>query len=481
MEPIAPTSLPQLRIPPLPLSRRAFHEWWHAEGGYREVLALAWPLFLAQGSSTILQFTDKMFLTWYSPEGMAAAGPAGMLAFTITSLFLGLTGYAATFVAQYTGAGRPRQAIAVVWQALYLAILASLLVIPLIPLGYWVFGLAGHAPAVQAMERPYYAIFLYGAFAFIGSSAVSAYFIGRGMSKTVLWINVVGVAINIVLDYLMIFGIGPVPELGVAGAALASVLAQVVTLGLGLGCFFREARASHAVGAWRLDLPLLGRLLRFGSPSGLQFMLDMIGWTAFLLLVGRLGATALGATNIAFQVNSIAFFPIIGFAMAASTLVGQHLGKNRPDLADRAVWSSLHWGVGFTGVMALLYVTIPRVFLLPFGVQADPVAFEPVREQTVIMLRFVAAYCLFDVGNLIFASSLKGAGDTFFVMLLSTVILTLVMLLPTLFWCIQPGGLGIFGAWTFLTLAVCILSIAFLLRYLRGHWRAMRVIEHEVI
>lgn len=476
-----PSAVVPLRIPMPPFTRQAFHEWWNAESGYREVLQLAWPLFLAQGSTTILQFLDRMFLTWYSAKGLAAAGPSGMLSFTIQALFIGLAGYTAIFVAQYTGAGRPKQAVAVVWQALYLSLLASLLILLLVPVGGYVFRLAGHEPAVQQMERSFFSIFLYGSFVIIGSTALSAYFIGKGMSRIVLHVNLVVVVINAILDYVLIFGRLGFPELGIAGAALASVIAQAV----GMVCYFivflRESAESHTVGAWKVDTSLLLRLLHYGSANGLQFALDMIGWTFFLLLVGRLGANALAASNLAFQVNTIAFFPIIGFAMAASTLVGQHLGKDRPDLANRAVWSAIHIGLLFTLAIALLFFSIPGWLLAPFGWHANHVEFEPVRTLAVVMLRFVAAYCIFDVGNLIFSAALKGAGDTLFVMLLSTGFSTLLMILPTWYFCIREGGWGIYGAWSFLTITVLLLSFAFLFRYLRGHWQQMRVIEPEVI
>jgi MATE family multidrug resistance protein len=267
----------------------------------------------------------------------------------------------------------------------------------------------------------------------------------------------------------------------VAGAALSTIAAQSVGLIIWSVLFLRESRREHAAGTWKLDLSLMRRLLRFGSPNGVQFMLDMSVWTLFLLLVGRLGVDALGASNLAFQVNSIAFFPVLGIAMATSTLVGQHLGANRPALANKAVWSSLHLGLMFTFVMAVLYFTIPGVFIAPFGAEADPVLFAPVSTLAVVILRFVGIYCLFDVGNLIFSSALKGAGDTLFVMLLSTSFSVVLMLLPVIFFCLRPGGLGVIGAWTFVTLLVIVLSGAFLLRYLRGHWQKMRVIEHEVI
>ncbi|OPZ81514.1 MAG: Multidrug resistance protein NorM [bacterium ADurb.Bin429] len=463
------------------MTRTALREWWHASGGYREVLQLAWPLILSQGANTILQMVDRMFLTWHSPEALAASGPSGALAFTIQSVFVGLAGYAAVFVAQYTGADKPRQAVAVIWQALYLSVLAALLILLIAPVGASIFRLAGHDPAIQHLEVTYYDIFLYGSFTFIGSAAVTAYFIGRGITRVLLWINLVSITCNGVLDYLLIFGIGPFPEMGIAGAAWASVIAQSVALLIAFGIFLRDAREMHAEGGWKLDVPLMGRLLRFGYANGVQIMLDMIGWTGFMLLLGRLGATALAATNLAFQLNCIAFLPIMGLAMATSTLVGQSLGRDDPQAANHATWSAIHIGLLFTAAIGALYVLIPDVLIAPFAVKADPVAFAAVREQVVVMLRFVAAYCLFDVCNLAFAGALKGAGDTLFVMLLSSGLGVTIMLVPTYLWCVRPGGLGVYGAWFFITLFVCVLAVAFLLRYLHGKWRTMRVIEQEVI
>lgn len=472
---------PPLRFQPPPISRAGLRHWWQGDGGYRDVLRFAFPLFLSNGSSSILQLFDRLFLTWYSPTGMAAAAAAGMLAFTMQALFLGLVSYAATFVAQYYGANRPREALIIVWQALYIAIIASLLVLLLLPAGSYIFAAFGHDPAIRPFETQYFRIFILGSFAFLGSAALQAYFIGRGDTKLVMWINFGAITVHIVLDYLLIFGKYGFPELGVAGAAWASVAAQTITLIISMVLFLHMQRGQDSAGAWRPNIHLALRLLRFGSANGLQFMLDMVSWTVFLLLIGRLSMTVLGATNIAFQLNGIAFFPIFGFSMAAATLVGQNLGKNRVDLADRAVWSAMHCGLYFTGFFALLFLFFPGLLIAPFAAKSNPAEFEEMRNISMILLRFVAAYCMFDVLNLILAGALKGAGDTFYVMLIASGSCLFIMLIPTYFLCIPPGGLGIYGAWSFMTLTVMVMAVTFLWRYLKGHWRNMRVIEHEVI
>ena len=172
--------------------------------------------------------------------------------------------------------------------------------------------------------------------------------------------------------------------------------------------------------------------MRFGLPSGVQFMLDIFSFSFFTFLVGRIGTLELAATNLAFQVNTLSFMPMIGFGIAASTLVGQYLGANQPKLAARATWSTFSLTFTYMILFAVLYASIPHLFIDPFASKADPATFEQVRPMAIKILYFVALYCMFDTMNVIFASALKGAGDTRFVMYLSLISGWVLMVLPHL-------------------------------------------------
>ncbi len=433
------------------------------------------------GSTTILQFIDRMFLSWYSPEALAASGPSGMLAFALQSFFIGLVGYSSVFVAQYTGAQQPRNAVAVVWQGLYLAVLSALILLLLLPLGAQVFQLAGHAPGVQRMERDFFSILVMGSFTGIGCSALSAFFIGRGRTRIILFVNLLGMVVNSIAAYALVFGNFGCPRLGITGAALATVSAQLLGLVIYFVIFLRDSHVKDGGTAWHIEFNLMKRLLRFGTANGVQFSLDMIGWTTFLLLVGRLGVVPMAATNIAFQVNTFAYFPIVGFSMATSTLVGQSMGRKSPEHANFSVWSAVHISLLFTAFIGVLFLAVPGWLISPFAAEADPVAFAPVRELTIVMLRFVAAYCLFDVGNLVFTAALKGAGDILYVTLISSSNMIVTLLLPAFIICLHPNASSIYTVWSALFFSVCTASTFFLLRYLKGHWREMRVIEDVVI
>ncbi|MRR14439.1 MATE family efflux transporter, partial [archaeon] len=125
---------------------------WGEEGGYREVLKLALPLVLSTGSWSLQQFIDRMFLTWYSQETIAAATPAGILNFTFMSLFIGTASYVGTFVAQYYGAKRYERIGPSLWQGIYIAILGGLVIMGLIPLAWPVFNAIGHDMVVRENE-----------------------------------------------------------------------------------------------------------------------------------------------------------------------------------------------------------------------------------------------------------------------------------------------------------------------------------------
>ena len=197
--------------------------------------------------------------------------------------------------------------------------------------------------------------------------------------------------------------------------------------------------------------------------------------TIFILLVGRLGTTPLAATNISFNINMLAFMPMMGFGMAVMILVGQYQGKNRPDISEKCVYSGLHLTYIYMTGIAAAYFLIPEFFIWPFGAKADPVSFPAIKNTVIILLRFIAVYSLFDTMNIIFASGIKGAGDTRFVMLMTFFLSLFGLAIPT-YIVLNVFHLGLFAAWTVITLYIIFLSFAFLARFLTGKWKSMRVI-----
>ncbi|OHD63050.1 MAG: MATE family efflux transporter [Spirochaetes bacterium RBG_13_51_14] len=448
------------------------------EAGYRDILVLAIPLIFSTGSWAVQHFIDRMFLNWYSQEAVAAAMPAGILNFTLVSLFLGTASYVSTFVAQYYGSEQKKMIGPVLWQGLYISVLAGITIMITALFSDEIFILVGHADRVREYESVYFRILCMGVIPLVASSAMSGFFSGLGKTWIIMIANFAATLVNLVMDYLLIFGELGFPRMGIKGAAIATVLSACVSFIIYAAVIFRRSNNTeyNTLRGWRFDQTLFRRLIRFGLPNGVQFFLDVAGFTFFVLFIGRLGTENLAATNIAFNINTIAFMPMIGLAIAVSVLVGQYLGMDKPDLAERSVYSGLHITMLYMGVIAILYLFAPDIFIAPYAARANPVEFKYTAELTRILLKFVALYCIFDAMNLIFASAIKGAGDTRFVMYAVIILSIFVLVIPT-YVVLFIFKLGIYAGWAAATGYVVVLGVVFMYRFLRGQWKSMRVIE----
>jgi len=448
--------------------------WWSRPCGGREVLAIALPLFISTGTLSVMMFIDRMFLLWYSSDMLAAAMAGGMLYWTMICFPVGVAGYINTFVAQYFGAERPERIGAATWQGMWIGVYAAPLFLAAIPVAPYLFHWAGHDPQVIPHEIAYFQILCFGAPAAVIAAAQEALFTGRGVTRVVMVVDIAALLVNAVLDYIWIFGAWGFPEMGIQGAALATVVSGWFRVGVFAWLMHREPvrRAYSLATAWRVDRSLLRRILRYGGPNGFQFLVDAAGFAVMIMLVGRFGKVEMAATALAFNVNTLAFIPMLGVGIAASTLVGQQLTRGRPDLATRATWTALTFALAYTAVCGTFFLFTPDLFLLGHRAGADPQEFAQLRDVAVVLLRFVAAYCLFDAMQIIFAGAIKGAGDTWFVLLVSLVMSTIGVIS-----CWLGLGLGLFWWWFVLTAWICALGLIFCLRFLRGPWRSMRVID----
>jgi MATE family multidrug resistance protein len=454
---------------------------WNSAGGYRELLGIALPLILSTSTWSIQHFVDRMFLTWYSTEAIAAAMPSGILNFMIMTLFIGTASYINTFVAQYFGAKQFKKIGPIVWQGIYVAIFGGIVHLLLIPFARLIFNFFNHAPEIKSLEIVYFQILCLGAFPAIASSAFSSFFSGRGKTWPLLWVNFTATFTNIIFDYLLIFGHFGFPEMGIKGAAIATVMSACVSFVIYLIIVMRPAFFTKfcTVHSRKFDLHLLRQLIHFGLPNGIQFFLDVAGITAFLMLIGQLGRDSLAATNITFNINNLAFMPMIGFGITVSVMVGQYLGKDQPALAQKSVYSGFHITIIYMSLMAMLYLTYPDIFIRPFTAGSTGNEMESIRKTVVVLLKFVALYSIFDTLNIIFAAAIKGAGDTRFVMWLLSILSVTILIIPT-YLALIVWEKSIFVGWAIITIYIICLGSAFFLRFLGGRWKNMRVIEKPI-
>jgi len=449
-------------------------------GGYRELLRIAWPLIISTGSFSLLNFCDRMFLGWYSPEAFRAAVPAGILCFTMICGFVALAAYSNTFVAQYFGARNYEKCSMATMQGVWLALLSWPVMLALIPLGLFILKLSGHGPAVYEQERIYFTILMLGAVSQPLVSAISGFYSGRGDTKTVMVANVIGNAINIGLDYLFIFGKGGFPEMGIAGAAIASVIAGWVSPGILLALFFskRVDQKFATRMSWRWNAAQMKRMIRYGGPSGIHLFLDLSAFSLFVLLLGRQGEVSAIASNMALSINLFALLPMIGLGIATSIMVGQYMGAQRPDLAQKAGWIALKTGMVYTVPLVVSFVLFPRFYVNLFGqdsgVAASPEVFDLCRRLLIILV----GWGIMDATNFIMSGALKGAGDTHFVMVFHN----------TTAWAFFATGelilvLGFHAgpliAWLWCLLYIIIIGLGFCWRFRSGRWKSIDILERH--
>jgi len=440
---------------------------------------IAAPLILSMGSFTIMQFCDRVFLSRYSSVTIQAALPAGIMAHTLICFFQALAGYAGTFTAHYHGAKAKHECIRSTVQGLWLALASWPLILLLIPLGCWLMTLSSHAPAVLVAEKTYFVILMAGGIMVPLNSAIGGYFMGVGRTQINMVANGFGCLLNIVLNYIMIFGHCGVPALGIAGSALATLISGFATCFIQLAIFFREQpiRETGLAALLKIDPALMRRIIRFGTPSGMQLLMDIGAFALFIMLTGRLGDVSLAASNIAFSINNLAFAPLLGFGLATSTLVGQHQGARNPEAAERAGYTGLKMGLLYMCVIGATFVLFPKGYFELFRPKNASFSADDLLALGRTMLCLMTAWGLLDTITIVLSGALKGAGDTRFVMVYMVLGGWLILVPGTLL--LLHLGYSIIGLWVWLAIYISVLAVGFWWRWQQGRWKTIRVIEHR--
>lgn len=460
-------------------------------GSFRELFTVSLPLIISAGSNSLMSVADRVMLAGYSPSSrtattldiIAAVTPASMLHWTVVCIPLGTILYSNTFVSQFDGARRPREMMASLWQAVWLAVVAGLMLMSLATVSAHVFRSAGHDSAVVTQEAAYFSTLCYGSPLLLLSTALSCFFSGRRRTSVVMWVNLCGLGINLLLDYVLIFGRWGLPELGITGAAMATLGARVGDIVIYAALILWTMRRVHLplLETWKPDSELLKKYLRFGVPSGLHYFVDNSAFLMFLFIVGSLSRNDMAATNLAFSVNSLIFIPLLGFGTAVQTLVGHHIGAGLLPSAVQTTWNAVRMSLVWTLTASLLLVVFPESCLHLFLTLAETSAAQDDSVHSVLptatrLLKFVAVYSVFDATAVVFASALRGAGDTLFPMLLTMTSSWMIMTVPA--WLISRSeNASITGLWLTCTVHIIVMGSAMPLRFLSGRWKQIHVTD----
>ncbi|MGI6086523.1 MAG: MATE family efflux transporter [Kiritimatiellia bacterium] len=449
---------------------------------YAAVLRIGIPLIISMSATTLMLFTDRMFLGRYSVDAIAAAGPAGAMAFTFLAFFGGIGSYTGTFVAQYFGARQFRQIGLTLWQAQYFAISAGALLALGATMARPIFEFIGHAAVIREQEIAYFRILMLGGITHVWHDVLASYFSGRGVTRPIMLVSIIGTMLNIPLDYLLINGCWIIPEMGIKGAAWATVISHAFICILLAAMIFRRRNETlyGILSQRRFHWGRFRRLMRFGLPNGVQMTVDNSTFLFLLLIIGQLGRMELAVSNIIFSINSLVFMPMIGLSIAVATLVGQTIGKGEPEEGVRFTRKAMHITMLYMGGMALWLVVFPHPILRLF-LPADSAPAEAAEILSIgkTLLVFVAIYSILDTMNVIYSGALRGAGDVRFVTWAIAILSFGIMLLPA--WiAVEWFGGGIYTVWVIVSFYICVLALVFRYRFRQGRWKSMHVIERPV-
>jgi MATE family multidrug resistance protein len=440
-----------------------------------ELLRLALPMVVSQGSFAVMIFTDRYFMSQIDPAHMAAALGGGVASFFSFCFFVGLFSYANALAAQYLGAGEIEKCPKVVTQGLIMTVMSLPFLTLIAFLVAGIFEGMGHEKAQVDLERTYYLILMSGVLVTLAKTCISSYFAGIGRTHVVMICDVFGLIINIPLCYAMVFGKLGFPELGIVGAGISTVVSTVLAFALFVAFYFRkEHRESFGVlRSFSLDIKILRRFWRLGFPSGLELFLNVAAFNLFLLMFQSYGVAAGAAAAVVFNWDILSFIPMIGLNVGVISLIGRFVGARDMARVDEVMTAAFVVALAYGAMLAIIYSTfrypLVEVFAPPTG------DFSAIRELSAFMMIGLSSYVMADAVILVSGGILRGAGDTRWLMVAS-VSLHWAMLVAQ-FFIIRVLELGPKVSWIAFVALVLAIALVYALRLRSGRWRDPEILE----
>jgi putative MATE family efflux protein len=427
-------------------------------------------MVLEMAMESVFAVVDIFFVSRLGADAVATVGLTESLLTMVYALAMGLSIGASALVARRIGErdaeGAARSAVQALLMALAISVVLGALGAYFAPR---LLALMGASQSVIDIGVNYARVMLGGEAAIILLFVVNAIFRGAGdaaIAMRVLWM---ANAINIVLGPCLIFGLGPFPELGVTGAAVAT------TIGRSSGAAYAIWRLTRPGGRipvgrrhLRLDPKLMGQIARLSGAASVQAIVGTASWIGLVRIISTFGSSALAGYTIGIRVVIFALLPSFGMSNAAATMVGQALGAGKPDRAEEAVWKAGFYNLCFLGTIGAIFVLFAPALVSLFT--SDPA----VAVHAVSCLRVVASGFLFYAYGMVLTQSFNGAGDTFTPTIINLVVFWLWEI-PLAYVLAVHLGLGPSGVFWSITIAFSTLAIVSALIFRRGHWKTRKI------
>ena len=434
------------------------------------IMLLAIPMVLEMVMESIFAVVDVFFVAKLGPDAVAAVGLTESIIVLVFAVAIGLSMATTATVARRIGEKDKEGASVAAVQAVILGIMVSL---PVSLIGAYfakdLLVLMGASEQVVEIGSGYTVMMIAGNATIILLFLNNAIFRGAGdaaIAMRVLWLSN---SINIVLDPCLIFGLGPFPELGVTGAAVAT------TIGRGTGVlfqFYQLARGSGRLKIMRQHLKIrfdtMMKLVRVSLGGILQFTIETASWIGLVRIIAIFGSVPLAAYTIGTRIIIFTLLPMWGFGNAAATLVGQSLGAKKPERAERAAWTTAHYTAVFMLLVASLFITSGDFLMRFFTANASII---PIGSEYLMIVSF--GYVFFAYG-MVLVQSFNGAGDTVTPSVMNFFCFWLLRI-PLAYVLAVPVGMGARGVFVALTISEAIVAPIAIWRFRRGTWKLREV------
>lgn len=437
------------------------------------MLSAAWPLILINLAVTGMQFADALMIAPLGTSALAAIFPPFMIFLVPVVFGHGVLALVNTFVAQSLGAGQPRLCGTYAVQGLWFALIWGGLLQMQSLWAHHYFMWMGHEPAVRQMEEAYYRALLPSAIPGLMVVALSSFFTGLLRTRILVAAAFLATALNILFNWLLIYGHAGFPALGVAGAAWGTTLATICQA-VFLLAFFWEPRThqGHQTRTWRLEPARLAELLRVGAPAGGLPVFDLLTWGVLIVwMIGLFGTPHLAANTIIIRYLHLSFMPSFGIGNVLTAMIGQALGGGEILRARKLARTAYLLIGGYMLAIGLCFVLFRESLMRTFTSDAEIIAIGSA------IFFCVLAYQAFDAMFITYSHALRGAGDTVWPTVALLLLGTFLLVGGGLYMVHFHPQLASLGPWLSTTFYTIVLGSTLFWRWHTGAWEKIRLLN----
>ena len=434
------------------------------------LVKLAWPVVATMFVHTAFIVTDMIWVGRLGAPEMAAVISSVFFIWILFSLAEIVTAGLVAIIARHYGAKRYDRASYTASQAIGFSLFLSAAITFI---GY-AFAPAfldfiGTEPDVTQFGIEYLRIRFIGTIFLFWYEVGTSIFRATGDTKTPMILSMIAVGGNILLDPCLIFGLGPFPELGVAGAAIATVITMAAAV-IGLGIYLIRGKLTLDLKlsqSMKPDLKLIGQMVKIGLPMSLYGISFSIVYIFLNKIAASFGTDAIAALGIGNRSEAFSYMICFGFAIAVSTMVGQNLGAKKPERAEKAAWTAFWLTAIITGVVSVLFVLIPELITRIF------ISDAAVIDISIDYLQILALSQVFMAALIVFEGAFTGAGDTIPPMTIG--VPAALARLPIAYLLCYTFDLGVNGIWWAITSTTIVSGIILVVWFRRGNWKLREI------